>query len=281
MKLLKLCALMMAGGWASAVGAELQLQPDNEPQSVFAGVGRSIHLVWQNTGDKIVTMDIHAQTLQTSAATAMLISQTNWKELQVLPGQTVVESAQLNFPVVRVRTKFLIEWFENTNIVLGHTEVMAYPTNLLAELKSLVLDKPVGVLDPQNLLKPLLKELGVIFTDLQACKLEDFPGQLAIIGPFNSKSQMRDGLTDQVRKLARRGAGIVWYQPPAEKSERLVPSFYPVFFKTNAVVIVQADLAGDLTTNPLAQLHLLSFCRLALKPAPFRLPQPILRPLTN
>ncbi len=264
-------------------GAGVQLQPDKQPQAVFAGAGRSIlSRSGENDGDKIVTMDMYARISQASAATTMFL---NENELEGASGPAWPDGGRIGpnwiFPMVRAGTKFLVQWFENTNTVLGHTEVMVYPTNLLAELKPLAGDKPVGLLDPQNVLKPWLKDLGVDFTDLQDSNLENFPGQLVIIGPFAAKSQMRAGLTDEVRQLARKGAGIVWFQPPADQPEKLTPSFYTVPFKTNAVVIVQADLAGDLAANPQAQLHLISFCRLALKPMPSRLPQPSLTSLSN
>ena len=267
MKWLQTCALIIATGWSPVAHAQLQLRPDQKPQNLFGGGNRAISLIWHNDSDQAASVKISARILQTSSATVMLFSESAWKELQVLPRQTVMESAQLNFPTVRAGTKFLVQWFENTNHILGQTEVMIYPTNLLAELSLMAGGQPVGLLDPQNLLKPLLKELKVNFTDLESCDLSDFSGHLAIIGPFFSKTQMRDGLTSQVRALARKGTAILWFQQPPEKSDQLVPSFYPVIAGTNAVIIAQSDLANDLAGDPNAQLHLIYLCRLALKPA--------------
>jgi len=209
---------------------------------------------------------------QTSAATAIQFSEAPWKNFQALPGQTVMESVALDFPAVKVETRFIVEWVENTNHVIGQTDVWVYPTNLLAELKPVAGDGPLGVLDPLNQLKPLLKNLNLKFTDLEYNNLETFSGRLAIIGPFHSKKQMRDGLANQIKSLAKKGAAIVWLQPPPVKRGKLLPSFYAVPEGTNAVIVVQPEPVANLTDNPQAQLNLIYFCKQALNPLPLVLP---------
>ena len=249
-----------------AASAQLQLVPDREPQRVFAGGTRPIDLVWHNGGDQTFTGEIRARLLQTTSATAVLLGDKSWKKLQVLPGQTILESAALDFPMVKAETKFQIRWLDDTNHVLGKTEVLVYPTNLLAELKPLAGEEAVGVFDPQNQLKPLLKGLKLRFTDLENLGLKNFSGRLAVIGPFQSRAQMRDGLARQIKILAKKGTAIVWLQPPPEKRERLLPSFYTVMEHTNAVVVVQTGVVSNLTGNPQAQLNLIYLCKLALNP---------------
>ena len=251
-----------------AATAQLQLVPDREPQRVFAGGTRPIDLVWHNGGNQSFTGEIRARILQTTSATAVLLGDKSWKKLQVLPGQTILESAPLDFPMVKTETKFQIQWLDDTNHVLGKTEVLAYPTNLLAELKPLAGEEPVGVFDPQNQLKPLLKGLKLRFTDLENLGLKNFSGRLAVIGPFQSRAQMRDGLARQIQALAKKGTAIVWLQPPPEKREKLLPSFYTVLEHTNAVVVVPTGLVSNLAGNPQAQWNLLQLCKLALNPKP-------------
>jgi hypothetical protein len=41
---------------------------------------------------------------------------------------------------------------------------------------------------------------------------------------------------------------------------------------TTAVIVVQPDLVSNLPENPRAQLNLIYFCKLALKPEPMTLP---------
>ncbi len=270
--------LILAGLGPVSALAQVQLVADKEPQRAFVGAARQIAVVWHNGSDQGFAGEIRARILQTSSATAVPVSEAAWKTLRMLPKQTVLESAQLDFPPVKAETKFLIQWLENTNRVIGKTEVLVYPTNLLAELKPMAGEEALGVFDPQNQLKPLLKNLKLAFTDLENMDLENFSGRLAIIGPFQSKVKVREGLTGQIRALGKKGAAIVWIQPPPEKRDKLAPSFYSVLENTKAVVIVQPELVANLADSPQAQLNLIYFCKLALQPEPLRLPKSTLQP---
>src|SRR5579863_9257910 len=154
-------ALTLLAAGTLPAAAQLQLLPDQAPQSVFAGNARKVSVIWQNPGSDTVSADLHAHILQATSATTAPWNDVAWKKLQVLPGQTVMESAQLDFPAVRARTKFLVQWVGGSNDVCGVTEILVYPTNLLAELKSLAVDSSLGLYDPQNQLKPLLKNLNI------------------------------------------------------------------------------------------------------------------------
>jgi hypothetical protein len=264
--------LGIAGCWTGAARAELQLLPDREPPQVFAGDARKITVAWHNATDKVVDADVRTRLYQTSSATAAPLFEKAWKKIEILPGQIVVESASLDFPAVNAETRFLIQWLEGTNQVVGKTEVLVYPTNLLAELKTLVGEENLGVLDPNNELKPLLKQNHVEFSDLGETALEDFQGKLAIIGPFSTKVQMREGLTPAIQKIARKGVAAVWIQPPPGPKDPLKPSFYIVPEGKGSVVVVQADLVANPAGSPQSQLNLIYFCRLALNPMPFILP---------
>jgi len=252
--------------------AQLEILPDKAPQRVFAGDARKITVTWHNAGDQAVDAEMRTRLYQTSSATAAPLSEKPWKKIEILPGQTVLEAAPLGFPAVNAETRFLIQWLEGTNRVIGKTEVLVYPTNLLAELKTLVGEENLGVLDPNDELKPLLKQNHVEFSDLGETALEDFQGKLAIIGPFSTKAQMREGLAQAVQKIARKGAAVVWLQPPPGPKDPIKPSFYIVPEGKGSIVVVQADLVARLPENPKSQLNLVYFCKLALNPAPLSLP---------
>ena len=272
MRLLNTWTLLVTCCWPFAANAQLQLVPDKELQSVFAGQARKISVVWQNVSDKIVDAEIHTQLYQTTSATAAPVSENLWKKIKILPGQTVLESAPVDFPNVRAGTAFLIQWLEGTNRVIGRTEVLVCPTNLLMELKTLMGENVLSILDPNNELKPLLKQNHVEFSDLGEAALEDFQGRLAVIGPFHSKTQMREGLTQAIQRIAGKGAAVVWIQPPPAPKDKIKPSFYIVPEGKGAVVVVQSDLVAGLSENPRSQLNLIYFCQLALNPQPPALP---------
>ena len=253
--------------------AQLEVVPDSKPQFALSGNERRISVVLRNLGANSASTEVRTRLFQTTSATGVQTADAPWKELQVLGGQTIIESAALDFPAVNGETRFIVQWWESTNKVIGTSEVLVYPTNLLEELKPLLGDEGVlGVLDRQNQLKPLLKKVKVEFVDLENTVLEDFRGRLAIIGPFESKNQMREGFSGRIQRIARKGVAVVWIQPPPEHRDKLLPSFYSVPQNGIAVVVVQPEQVANLAENPRSQLNLIHFCKLALHPEPFRLP---------
>jgi hypothetical protein len=265
--------LLMTSLWPGMAWAQLQLVPDMVPQRVFAGDARKIAVVWHHAGEQVFQGEIRARILQSSSATAVPVGEAAWKTLRVMPQQTVVESAPLDFPAVKAETEFLIQWLDNTNHVLGRTEVLVYPTNLLAELKPLLEGETLGVLDPNNELKPLLRQNEVRFVDLGQATLEDFSGRLAILGPFKSKAQLPEDAVKRTQAMAKNGAAIVWLQPPTGPRDPLRPSYYSVTSGTHAIVVVQSGVVAGLAESPQAQQRLVQLCRLALHPEPVALPE--------
>jgi hypothetical protein len=261
-------------------GAQLELVAGAKPESIFSGGEEAISLVFHNAGSETFDHQIRARIFQTGSAMAVPVSEAPWKMLQVLPEQTVLESAQLDFPAVDAETKFLVQWLDETNHVIGVTSVLVYPTNLLQTLQPLLCETNFGVLDPGNQLKPLLKAEEISFVDLDEMGLDGFSGQLAVIGPFASKAQMPDDLAYQVKELAKRNVAVVWIQPPRPslppsldwERQTPQPSFYCVQKNQTSVVVVQPDLVAGLSENPQSQIALIYFCHLALKPQPAVLP---------
>ncbi len=259
------CALPLA------LQAQLQLVTNTEPQRIFFGENETISVIFQNLSGPDFEDEVRARIFQASSATVVQLGEILWKRLQVLPGQTILESAQLDFPAVKAETMFLVQWLGNSNDILGTTTVLVYPTNLLEELQPLAGGKAIGVFDPQNELKPLLRSLRIDFEDLGNLELENFSGRLAIIGPFQSNTQIDADLAKEIELLAKKGTAVVWIQPPG-KNGRLKPSYYAVPEKQVAVMIVQPDLVSDLPGKPQSQLNLIYFCKLALNPQPPTLP---------
>jgi len=136
----------------------------------------------------------------------------------------------------------------------------------------------LGVFDPADRLKPLLKNAGVAFFDFELSGFDNFEPLLAIIGPFEAKGQMREGLAVPIKALARKGTAVVWLQPPTERRDQLKPSFYAVSEGEGTVVVVQAGLVSNLADDPQAQLNLIQLCRQALRPEAPRLPDLVSQP---
>jgi hypothetical protein len=261
--------LLFVGG----VQAQLQVVPDSRPQAVFGGVNQNIFVQLRNVGGQSVESELRLVLLQTSMATAARSSEVSWKRLQVLPGQTALESIRLDFPPVRAETRFLLQWIADGRNVIGQTEVLVYPTNLLTQLKALAGDELLGLFDPADALKPLLRTQAVEFVDLVEAGTDKFRGKLAVFGPFETKAQMRSSLRADVRALAKRGVAVVWLLPPPEKHQPLTPSFYVVRETDGAAVVAAHGLVAQLAVRPEAQLHLLGLAREALHPTLLDLPE--------
>lgn len=276
---------VLVGVWASADGTRAQVRfvPEERPPGVFTGVAQTFPVRWRNEGSTMIEMEIRMRTMQLSSATAAPVCDAPWKHLRVLPGQTVLETVSLAFPAVKAETRFLVQWLENSNRVVGATEIFVYPTNLLSELRPLVgKEGELGVFDPGDELKGALSNAGVEFIDLGNTVLENFRGTLAIIGPFDSKMENRRITSAQIKTLLKNGVGMVWVRPGpdplAPEDEDIQPSFYTVPENHRAAVVVQPELLANLERSPRAQLNLVQFCKLALHPRPWTLPAAIQQP---
>ena len=271
-RLFWLGVMVSLGVLSSTASAQLVIVGGRTVPSVFAGEARPIEITLRNPTTQPVHADLRTRVYQTTTATAVQLYERPWKPLSVLPGQTVIEYAAFDFPAVKAATPFVVQWLEGTNKVIGTIEILAYPLDLLKALRPLAGEEPLGVFDPQNQLKPLLKAASVDYQDLEDTGLEDHHGKLAIIGPFQSKAQMPEEVGNKIKKMAAKGVAVVWMQPPPEKRQALKPSFYTVLEGKGSVVVVQADLIANLPEDPQAQLNLIHFARLALNTEPLRLP---------
>ena len=252
--------------------AQLEVIPATQPQRTFSGPGRNLAITWHNNSQERIKANISLRLVQLTSALSAEWSFEPWKTMELLPGQLVLETTVIDFPFVRAETPFLLQWLDPSRKVLGSTHVLLYPTNLLGELRSLGGALPIGVMDPAGQLKPLLVQNGVEFLDLDQTGDTRFEGRLALLGPFPSGVQAPAGLGFRIKALARKGAGVVWLQPPPDPREPIQPSFYTVPGGRGTVVVVQAGLITDLAANPESQLNLLRLARLALNPQPFTLP---------
>ena len=263
--------LLFGGLWQCFAGAQWQLLPDSSPQRVFATDAQSISTIWRNTGDEALAAEVRLRLYQASSATVVLFSEKVWKEIGILPGQTVLETASVDFPPVNAETRFILQWLVGTNRVIGETTVIVFPTNLLAELKSMFGENELAVLDPDSVLKPWFYQNGVRYLDLADRTLDNFSGRLAVIGPFRSREEIRPGLSQAIKRIAEKGVAVVWLQP-APGPQDAEPSFYVVNCGKGVVVIAQSSMVADFSRNPVSQQNLIHFCKLALNPMPWPLP---------
>jgi hypothetical protein len=243
--------------------AQVQLLAGGPPQAVFAGAARPISAVWRNAGDVMARLQIRIRVYQTTSATAAILGETAGKELQLLPHQTILESAMIPFPAVRTPTRFLVQWRDGEVSVLGYTDVTAYPSDLLKAWQPLAADGGLGVYDPGEEIQPLLRSAGVKFVDLEESGWRNFTGKWAVVGPCAPEEGMRTDLAEQVRRFSARGIGVVWLRSPGEGEAMLPPAICVVPQKKSVVVTVPADLVSDPADRPRSQLNLIYALQLA------------------
>ncbi|HSU54703.1 MAG TPA: hypothetical protein VLT36_11645 [Candidatus Dormibacteraeota bacterium] len=262
------CTLAGIGllGMANPAFAGLELLPPSEPPSIFAGSSKAIPLLWRNGGDEILTSNLHFRMYQASSATAMPFMEAPWKQLTVLPGQTVVESARLDFPTIKTETRFIVQWLDPTNRALGNSEVDVFPARLLSGLSTLAAPEGMGVYDPGNCMKPVLKDAGVDVVDLQ--QFAAFEGRLALFVPSSALTEPGEDVIERVKGLAKTTAAIVWIVPPRVPPAPLQPTFAILTLRKASIVLAQSSLVTNLAEDPRAQLKLVELARLALHPAP-------------
>lgn len=260
---------------AEVTPADITIRPAEEPVTLFSGGTNTIPLVVESRAQQQTVLDLRLRLLQASSSTAVSLSETPWRKLTILPGQKLLEDAPVTLPAVKGRTRFIIKWFDHTNF-LGSTEVLAFPTNLVAELKPLSAGEgELGLFDPGNVLKTVFAAQGVQFVDLGQTGVADFKGKLAIIGPFERPEQSPRDMSSRIKKLAGAGAAVLWIQPP-NASERassvLRPSFQRIDVGRGSIVLVQPELLRAFESSPQAQDTLVSLCKTALKQEQSTLP---------
>lgn len=264
--------LLAAQPWLGA--ASLTLVPDVSPQVVFADEAQSIEVCFRNSTATNVEVPLRFHVFQASSATVVPIGEPrSWKALPVLASQTVVESFAVKFPAVRVDTRFLVRWVDEHEYVLGTTEVIAVPPNLLRELRSLAGDRPPGLLDPQDQVRPLLRRAGVEFEDLDGEAIEHFRGRLAVVCATDAKEEEPPALSRRLRKCREAGVNILWFRNIVPAS--IVPM--PVCLVRQgggALVVADARELTDLTVSPARQRTLISLARLTVRAEQFELTLP-------
>lgn len=255
---------------AAAAPAQLQTVSAEAPQACFGGAARPICVMWRNPEETCLKHTLRARILQASASTVMPCGEVPWKELEVLPGQTILESASLTFPAVNAETRFLVQWVTERNHIVGITETRVFPRDLLADLRPLLQGKPLGILDPLNQFKPVLAAVNVETIDLS--DTSEFTGELAVLGPFESVQQFRETGARGWLSLAAKGRTLICVRPPGDAKDGLIPSFETVSLEKGRIVFVQPEMIRDLGQRPVSQLNLLRLVRLALSPEPTRWP---------
>jgi hypothetical protein len=267
-----LCCLFSICLLALSSAARGQLEPSGEAelQPVFADVPQEVSVVFRNGTASRQVLSIAIRIFQMSSSTLMPIDKAHpWKEIEILPGQTVLESAVVRLPPVKVATYFQIQWLGDDGQVLSKSRLFAVPKDIARSLSTITSNATTGLLDPENRIKPLFKEQNIDFEDLiDEDGLARFKGRLAILFLPPDQGRSKE-LAELIARKSHAGTAII-----ATGLEE--PSMSGIVVRLirpgdGGVLLADSALFKNLTTSARSQLNLIRFATLMLNPQQFPL----------
>ena len=237
---------------------EVQIVPEKEAQCVFAVEAKGIRLVLRNAGSNAVGIPLQARLYQMSSATMMPVGAPQpWKTVRLLPQQTAIESAPLSFPEVRTVAPFEIRWMDGKNGEVGRSVVHVCSPGLLRELTAMAGHAPIGIIDTDNSLAPVLRTLKVEYQELALeTGFDDYEGHLAIIGPFPFETKLPEQLSSLMASASRKTVLVVCLQASRGPLEPM-PNARLIHKGRATIAVLDARLVTNLAESASAQLSLL------------------------
>lgn len=254
---------------ATVSQARLEIIPPTTDPFVFCGPSRQLDITFHNTATEDFNATINVRIFQASSSTLAPIGpEHDWKKLHILTGQKIIETTSFDFPEVRALTLFQIRWLNDRHEEIGKTTVHVLPTNVLAQISVLTSNTVVGLIDPDDKLKPALKKAAVKFHELTAENpFANFRGNLALIAPSSDPEFVNAAL----KSGTKHPLTILWMR---DFNQRIgpVPNMYFVRAGQAQVAVVDATLFTDLEHAALAQINLLRSIKTAQHPEKLQLP---------
>lgn len=248
-----------------ATASALEVRPATDT-CLFGGRTNTVEIVARNQSANPLVTEISVRIFQLgSGIAAPLGSARLWKRLHLPPGQTVLEQLTVELPCVRGETHFALQFSEEEREVVSQVILTAYPTNLLES--QIASERPIGVIDTGNSLKPLLAAARLTITDLEQNPVEDFAGELIIAVSTDSKLHRRIA-----RALRPSQSAILIHSSPDLRGRQGTSDGRPFgfglvkIFATPAgarLIITPREIAARLHDSPLAQLTLIDLMRTA------------------
>jgi hypothetical protein len=250
--------------WAVGGQAAVEITTDRTTPAVFGNGKRIIHAQFHNPEAQPAEANLRFRFYQASGSTLMPLSEARaWKTLTLTPGQTVLETLEMDLPHVRGETVFQVVWYDGEK-KLGATQINAFPDELLKPLALLAGETPLGLLDPEGHFKAALG--SVPSRELKEAEdVTSTDAQLILIAPMTAESRPA-GLAAALKKKAANGCAVVWIQPIqplARRQPEPLPDAYVVGEGSGRIVVAIAATVSGLADSPRAQLNLVRLAELA------------------
>lgn len=247
---------------ASVQSDTLVVWTEPKPALVFSGENQSVRLFAKNPSASALRLKVDTRLYQVATSVAApLAERGKWRELVMESGQTIVEEFPISLPAIRTPTSFLIKFYEEGNAEeIGSVSLLAYPDDLLSELKEVAKTHQLALVDEENLLAPTLTNLdfGVVRGSLEERVQSDKPILLIVVAPKGSDFMRAS------EDLSKWTAGVLWVRRPnpAKLDELPVEEI-----RKGAVSMLAMDrsLLDGFKQSPSAQLNLLRGLRRVLK----------------
>ncbi|MEW6303293.1 MAG: hypothetical protein AB1705_07475 [Verrucomicrobiota bacterium] len=265
-------AVILIAAWPLGARGELEWLPQPTPV-VFAGVPQAVPSIIRNRADIAVRQEIRGRVTQLSSSTQMPLPLVEpRKRIEVLPGQTVIETVTVTLPSVNANTRFRIHWMDEAGRWLGASEVIGCPDNTLEQLKAAGAAQTIHLHDPEGVFEPLFAQGKVRHETLRSrADVDAVKHGLVLIAPFEMGARDReDFATKLAKKAGEAGVAVVWFRAPDHRLT--IPA--PVWLASHGagtLVVAPGLLVADLKDSAAAQVNLIQCVELALKPARFGL----------
>jgi hypothetical protein len=215
--LIGLCSVL---AWLCAASGQLAIQGLPAVQDVFGGRAGVVVVTISNKSAERSSAKLGYRLFQLTSSTAAPVNQvTAWKELELLPGQTVIEEIAIEVPEVKAPTGFRIQVLDGEQKALGAAVVRALPEKALASVNEMVGGAAVGLLAQNEELVAALRRLGLHCEVLKADTIDQFNGPLVIFDGCNAKA----GEAAAVRNAMDRTKtdALILTKAPADQLDRL------------------------------------------------------------
>ena len=211
-------ALILSLSTAASAPATLAFPTDGSTPVVFGGEPETIEVRVQRpsaAGTERTEFAICFRLfLESSGVLAPIGPARAWKRLSLLPGQTLIEHASVEFPAVKRVSYGLVRWETEEGNGLGSTRVRVLPTDLIAELRTLTDGDSVGVVEASTAMAALLERAG-----LSAEDLTDLPqrpeARVILVLPGEVAETRPEVLARRVGAWVELGRIVVWFKVDA------------------------------------------------------------------
>jgi hypothetical protein len=212
-------ALILTLSTAAAAQAPIEFPPDGSTSVVFGGKPQTLEVRVRHpssagaapVSDRTEFAICFRLFQEASGVAAPLGPARAWKRLSILPGQTLIEKASVEFPAVKHVSNGLVRWETEDGNGLGSTRVRVVPTNLLTELKTLTSGGSMGVVDASTAMTALFEGAGLSVEDLA-----DLPrpqeAQVILVMPGELAETQPALLARRVRSWVESGRTVVWFK---------------------------------------------------------------------